>query len=446
MNAINILSRYLSVLCIAAVLCTLPRGLNAGESTLTLSEALLLLYHESPILNAARAAARNNAENIIQAQGAWKPSISTSIKGARVNSLSQATGSTSAGTNVLTQRSLGISVVQNLYNGGSDEANIAATESSQQSSQYTLEITEQDTLLQGGTIYSALLRDQQRYRLSVENVNRLESLLQGTKDLFSVGQATITEVSQADSRLSQGKANLRSAQGQLDSSKAVFKQIIGQDASGLVLPKFNVGSASDIDSAIEIAQHENPSIKLGQSRVTTSKKLLARAKGDLLPNLDVTFSATRSYATSASKDRSKVFTLSSDLNIPLYQKGIEKSEIRQAKELVVQREYELEQTKRTLESSVLSAWHQLQANNAAVQSYKSSLASAAQALEGARQENLVGKRTLLDVLNSEQDFRDADLNLQDALHHQFISKLNLMRSLGQLNLENLQAALDASVN
>ncbi|MEM7071213.1 MAG: TolC family protein, partial [Pseudomonadota bacterium] len=167
----------------------------------------------------------------------------------------------------------------------------------------------------------------------------------------------------------------------------------------------------NIDEAIEIALVNNSQIKEAKSDIIVAKKRIKQAKGDLWPDLDISASAARSYQTSTSKDRSNALSLQGRLTIPIYQQGIQTSQITQARHQLVQAQHYLEQIKRLVVSSVESSWHQLASHKAEVKARINSVKASKQALEGAYEENLVGERTLLDVLNSRQDLRDANIAL-----------------------------------
>ena len=89
--------------------------------------------------------------------------------------------------------------------------------------------------------------------------------------------------------------------------------------------------------------------------------------------------------------------------VPIYQNGSEWSAIRQAKELVGQRRNELDSARRLAAQTVISAWRNLNSARSRVTSFTAQVKANDVALNGVRQEALVGSRTTLDVLNAEQE-------------------------------------------
>ncbi|MEM7071212.1 MAG: TolC family protein [Pseudomonadota bacterium] len=209
---------------------------QSSSDVFSLLQALEIVYEQSPVINGARSQLYASGENIKQAEGAWHPNISVVITGGRTNTRSQSSASQPQSTSVINPRSGRLEINQNLYNGGSDRAEIEAAESTYQSSQYNFSHVEQSLMVETASAYRALYRDLQLYHFNDANVGRLEQLLKGVRDLFDIGQSTLTEVLQADARLIDGKADLIAAQGQIDISRAVFKRIIGIEHLNLEEP------------------------------------------------------------------------------------------------------------------------------------------------------------------------------------------------------------------
>ena len=75
--------------------------------------------------------------------------------------------------------------------------------------------TEQTVLLQAVTSYADLLRDVGIVDARKNNVRVLVQQLDATRERFRVGELTITDVSQAEARLEQAKADLVQAEAQV---------------------------------------------------------------------------------------------------------------------------------------------------------------------------------------------------------------------------------------
>jgi outer membrane protein len=125
------------------------------------------------------------------------------------------------------------------------------------------------------------------------------------------------------------------------------------------------------------------------------------------------------------------------LNVPLYEGGRVYSAVRQAKQLESQRRIEIVAAGRSVTQGVTSAWSFLAAAREGIASAKAQVSAAAEALEGVRQEYLVGSRSTIDVLNAEQEVINARINLVIAEHDQVLASYELQAAIGKLSARKL---------
>src|SRR3546814_17099221 len=91
------------------------------------------------------------------------------------------------------------------------------------------------------------------------------------------------------------------------------------------------------------------------------------------------------------------------VRVPLYQQGAASSRVREAKQVASQRRLQVREAIRLAREDAISAWESLLTARAQVAALEQSVRAHEIALEGGRQENAVGARTVLDVLDDEQE-------------------------------------------
>jgi outer membrane protein len=123
--------------------------------------------------------------------------------------------------------------------------------------------------------------------------------------------------------------------------------------------------------------------------------------------------------------------------VPIYQNGSEWSAVRQAKELVGQRRNELDSARRTAAQNVISAWRNLDSARSRVTSFTAQVRANDVALNGVRQEALVGSRTTLDVLNAEQELLNSQVNLITAAHDVQVFYYSVLAGIGRLTARTM---------
>ena len=114
--------------------------------------------------------------------------------------------------------------------------------------------------------------------------------------------------------------------------------------------------------------------------------------------------------------------------------------MRQAKHTHIQRLQEIEQARTEVQELVVTAWAQLQAAKAAVESDRTAVDANRIALAGVREEERVGQRTLLDVLNAEQELLNSEVNLVTDQRNVVVASYALLSTIGRLNAQELAVA------
>ncbi len=129
--------------------------------------------------------------------------------------------------------------------------------------------------------------------------------------------------------------------------------------------------------------------------------------------------------------------MSLELPVPLYQAGGVSSRVRQARQVAAQRRNELDRAIRDSVERGSRAWEALATARAQIKSFTAEVRASTIALEGVQQEAAVGSRTVLDVLDAEQELRDAKVNLVRAERDEVIGTFDLRAAVGDLTARKL---------
>ena len=152
--------------------------------------------------------------------------------------------------------------------------------------------------------------------------------------------------------------------------------------------------------------------------------------------------ASRAWESSTNDSQLTTGEVRLDLSIPLYQKGTVYSQLREAKVAAGRSRLDLEDARRTVLANVSSAWETLTSTRARIKSFEAQIKAADIALEGVQREASVGSRTVLDVLDAEQELLDAKVSLVRAQRDEVVASFQLKEAVGQLTAENLSLQLD----
>src|SRR3954463_15427527 len=406
----------------------------------TIEAALVRAYQTNPQLNAQRATVRSTDENVPQALSGYRPKVAvTASAGVQyTDTLTTAGGSASTLVRTITHgtnapRTLGVTATQTLFNGQQTANRTRAAESQVSASREALRVLEQAVLLSAATVYMDYLRDAAIVEVQKSNVRVLEQTLKQTKDRFNVGEVTRTDVAQSEAQLAAGKTQLLTAEANLTTTRANFRRIIGDEplalAPGSPVDRFLPPS---LTGAVELGLTQNPNVTAAMFGIDVSYLQVKVNEGALFPTLSLQTSVQQSYEQTLTIFRSFGASAVAQLSVPLYQGGAEYSLIRQSKETLAQQRLNLEQVRDQARANVVTAWGQLVAGKAQVQSAQAQVTASEIALNGVREEAKAGQRTTLDVLNAQQALVNARVALVTAQHDRVVASYSVLNSVGRL--------------
>ena len=407
-----------------------------AASAETLEEALVQAYTTNPTLNARRASLRAVDENVPQAVAGWRPTVRlTGALGKRDVETEQA-GRTTVDER-RTPGSAAVTLTQPLYQGGRTAAGTQRAEAQIQAERARLMASEQTVFLSVATFYANVLRDQATVELRANNEQRLRRQLEATRDRFRVGEVTRTDVAQAESRLSRSTADRILAEGNLTVSRASYERFVGKAPEALVEPTLPITLPNGARDAASAAANNNPNIVAAQFEEAAQRLRIKETQGELLPDVSLVVDYTRTNDASARDQKSWAYGAQAQVSMPLYEAGSVTSRVRQARETATQRRIEIEDSRRQAISDATSSFESLETAKAGLASLEQEIRAATIALEGVQQEANVGSRTVLDVLDSEQELLDAQVRQVVAKRDAMVATYQVLSAIGRLTAKDL---------
>ncbi|MEP3047347.1 MAG: TolC family outer membrane protein [Roseibium sp.] len=398
----------------------------------TIRESLSLAYANNPTLNAARAQLRGVDENVPQALSGWRPSISASAGAGGIRSSSD--GRDSYRNNA----SISLAVSQTIFRGFRTINSTRQAESVVNAQRQSLVSTEQDTLLGAATSYVDVIRDTALVSLQRSDLVFLQEQVRAAKDRFEVGEGTRTDVSQAEARAAEARASLNVALANLNSSRAIYRQFVGVEANNLSADtSIKRQVPKSLDLALQISKDKQPLIRQAQHLVDAAVFNIKGIEGELLPTITLDGSIGRDWNPSNTVDVNDDARIFGNVSIPIYQSGTVSSRVRQAKEELGQTRLQLDVARDQVRANVISAWGNFQAAEASIVAAQAAVAAQQLALEGVIEEQRVGQRTTLDVLDAQRELVTQQSNLVSAERNRIVGGYQLVAAIGQLDAESL---------
>jgi outer membrane protein len=416
----------------------------AHADTFSLNEALGVAYETNPQLAAQRAALRATDENVAIANGGWRPSIN-----AQGGYGTQHYELNASGVPTLTANSHPlqgqVTLDQPIFRGGRTWAEISRAKALVRAGRAQLTGVEQTVLLSAVTAYMDVVRDQAIVDLREHNVEVLKKQLSATELQFKVGELTKTDVAQSRARLAGAQSDLVTAEGQLAASRAAFKQVIGRPAETLDEKAAAPTLPATLQGAETLADKQYPALIAAQETERAASYAIDDSVGALLPQ--VSLQAQYGYSqgaytigpsTGGGPGSINTTSLMALLTVPIYQGGADEASVRQAKQLHSQSELNVHNARRQAREGVDAAWETYQSARSAIVSNEAQVKANELAYEGVRREQEVGARTILDVLNAEQELLNSQVAVVTSRRNAQVAAYRLLSAIGLLTARDLK--------
>ncbi len=401
------------------------------ESEETLAAAAASAYYDNPALQSARAQARAAGEGRRQVFAGYLPEVTFSASGGASAAESEING-VAIPREGLGPASAAVQLRQSLYTGGRRGAQGRIAEGQIDAALARLRGTEQAVLLNVVAAFVDVRRDQERVAIRANSVDVLARQLQAARDRFEVGEITLTDVAQAEARLAGAQAGLAAAQAQLQASRATYEEVVGQTPGELAAPPPVPTLPVSLTEALEFALLANPAILGAEQAVQVADAQVDVERAALRPQVGLVGNAQRAYETASPDLRTDSASASAQVTLPLFEGGLARSRTRAARQNVERAEAELETTRRQVISDVTAAWSAVVAAQRVIDAGQVQVRANTLAFEGVEQEQQVGLRTTLDVLDAEQELLESRLSLVGAERDYYVAAHQLLTAMGAL--------------
>jgi outer membrane protein len=427
------------ILCWSVLFQLIPCPAYANSQTL--ADAWTLAYQNNPSLEAQRASLRATDEKVAQALSNWRPSIDANGNAGKTYQYAPGLTPFGEGSYAGTAYQYGVQVTQPLFRGFRTQAETEAAEKQVLSERAKLEDAEQQLFLDTASAFLGVLRDEAALEIQRHNESVLQDMLKETQARSDAGELTGTDIRQAESRLARAHISRFQAETTLTQDKAAYLRLIGQEPDQLQPPDLAMTDFKNLEQVFEEAKDHNPNVIAAQFAVDQAKAQVKLNEGSLLPEVDLVGNSSRAYGQNVTvpgrEDTSQALV---QVTVPLYRSGADYSKTREAEETVSQRKMERDDTRNKAHELANNAWQSYMNAQQALDADKVEVEASGKALDGVREGSKTGTRTILDVLNAEQELLDAKLDLLKSQHDRDYGILQIKAATGQLTAQNLKLA------
>lgn len=415
-------------------------ALLAGATALpanaeTLADAMVSAYRHSALLDQNRAVLRAADEDAAAAIAELRPVVQwianytyQNIEGFEGNS-----------------RSIGLQASLTLYDWGRSAIAIDIAKETVLATRAALVGVEQDVILGSVEAYLNVRSASEQVELQSNSVRVIGQEQRAATDRFEVGEITQTDVSQADAALAAARADLASAEGDLQIARENFLNSTGKLPSNLSPPPPTPKLPPSLAAARDIGRRTHPLVHQAQREAAASELGVSAAAAERNPELTASASLLKqrsdTLSTGGIASTTDSGTLSLDLSQTIYSGGRLPAAHRRAMAQRDAARAALLNTSRQVDQAVGTAWANIDVARAQIGAIDEQISAAQQAYNGVREEATLGARTTLDVLDAEQSLLEARANKITAEANLQLAHYQLLSAMGLLTVENLKLGI-----
>lgn len=413
----------------------------------SLQQALASTYRYSAIIDAQRARLRATDENVSQANAGFRPRVNAHGEIAWEHTINSQDGGPALSVGPGGQLTLGganrtsgygFSLSQPLFTGGHLTYQLRTAEATVRAGRESLRDVVRSVFLSAVTAYTDVIATQEILKLQERNLDTLNKLVKSTKDRLAYKELTQTDVAQAEARRAVGLSALDSARANAKTARATYLQIIGNEPSNITEPPLpRKLLPKSLAEAQAIAARENPLIVNALYIEEAARHQVDQVRSQLLPTVSLDARWDDRYSSQGSNYQ-RSGEVAGRLSVPLYEGGAIYSQVRQAKETHLSTIQSLEVVRAQTEQAVVAAWQQMEAARARVEHNMLAIKANQSALEGVTNEEAIGQRTFLDILNAEQELLFAKVAYATARTSHVVAAYTLLAQIGRLDADHLE--------
>ena len=420
-----------------AVIATLTAALLAGGSAqaMTLQEAVQLTVATNPEIGEARANRLAIDHELTQARGLYLPQIDAAaevgpeyVDSPTVRSRGDFNG------DIATPRwQLSLFLQQRVFDGFEADAEVERQASRVDAAAFRVLERSEFIGLDVVQAYLNVMRNMDLVRLARDNVAVHRQTLAEVQRLVGAGEASIADSQQAEARLRNAEEILISFETDLEESRIDYRSVVGEAPGQLTMPQSVIASLpTDLDTAIGTALDTNPLISIALADLDVSHAELRGAESVFYPSLSLEGIATHGFDIGGQEGDDTRVSLLLIARYNLYRGGIDTANRQEQVARIGESQETLDRIRREVEELVRTSWNSLEDVTRRIPVLEQEVVAGEQVRQSYREQFILGARTLIDVLDSENELFNSRVSLSSAQFAQVFARYRIIAATGNL--------------
>ncbi|WP_257284089.1 TolC family outer membrane protein [Endozoicomonas sp. SESOKO1] len=413
---------------------------NTEVSAESLEEALGQALRSNPQAKVALSRLKAEQKNIDAAAADFWPTLDIA---AGIGAQKKDTSPDTDGEKY-TRKEASFSLKQNLFAGFNTWYSVKGSRKGAEAEHWRLYSTMEDLALQVISVYLKVLEHRDLVELAEENLDIHHEIFDQIERRASQGVARSSDLIQVEGRRARANANLISARNNLMDAESEYRALVGHSPGDLEFPGFgHLDLPEDLPNAIKKGRQDHPDVKAAELDVESSEYTYSSRKSSYLPSLDAELDQSwKRNADGQLGDYDDTVAMVR-LRYNLFRGGGDRARLMESAHQAEERRSQKARVIRDIEERMRIAWAALQFIGAQREYLLLHEDASRETVAAYKEQFNIGKRTLLDLLDSENELFQSSNSLTTAIYQETFARYRVLAAVGRL-LENVEFTIPTS--
>lgn len=281
--------------------------------------------------------------------------------------------------------------------------------------------------------YLEVMRQRELLNIARQNVAEHLAIMDQISDAVSAGRTTQADLEQAKARLAAARATEANAREALRRAESVYIREVGEPPQDLIMPVIPVdGLEASIDDEVKVAVAFSPTVDIFEADIEVADAEFHGTQSSLYPQLDLQLNARSGHDLGGVEGRDTSATALMVMNWNLYRGGADMARAREFIHRHQQAKERRDEVARNLENDVRQTWALMEAAGDRARQYAAQAAANVEVVKAYKDQFLLDRRTLLDVLDAQNELFVSRSNTVNAEFVEMVAVFRLLALKGDL--------------
>ncbi|MGP7733991.1 TolC family outer membrane protein [Oceanimonas smirnovii] len=333
----------------------------------------------------------------------------------------------------LTRKEAGLSLRQMLFDGFKTSSNVHRTQAEADAQRYALLSDAENIALRVAEVYLNVLRQSEVVELSQRNLATHEQILSDIQRRTSSGVGSTADLNQINGRVARAYSNMTAAENNLRDAQSQFMALVNEMPGDLRQPSPDDNFVpATLDDALAMAKEQHPTLKSAVYDIEAAHQQHRDAKSGFYPKVNIELDSNWNDDIDGVRGHNNDFTAMVRMRYNLFNGGADVARSRSTSALEMQAKDIHMNAHRQVDEGMRLAWAAYESLGRQKDFLRQHVESSYDTVDAYKKQFSLGDRTLLDVLNTENELFEARRSYINAEYDQLLAEYRIMNASGQL--------------